>query len=203
MDRGHRAAVLLLLAVSMSSCASQAIYDRWKISGNPMTVQLTATQKQPTHVEIQWRARAELPYSPKRSIGFDPVLEGCENVLVLATSSNEVRPAEARGLVVSGFSRDVEGGSLEAWDKIVARSCTVLLVVGRRGLLREPRLHVSTHQSEIGTVKLETERNPWWLTLLPIGAAFDVVRCTIFVALHLRFWLPEDSLCLQYLGERY
>ena len=94
---------------------------------------MPATQKIPTHVEVRWRPRAELPYAPERSIGFDPELEGCRSVVVLGTSANQVRPAEARDLVVTGFTRDIRDGSLESWDKIVDRSCTVLLVVGVAG----------------------------------------------------------------------
>lgn len=182
------------------SCVSLSIYERWKASGIiPTAVHLTTTQQSQTHVEIQWGVWGREFHSSENPIEFNPGLAGCNSVTVLAASSDEVQPAVAHDLVITGFSSDPEVASFHAWKMIDSPSCKVLVVLGTLGPRDEPRFYVSTLQKGIGTMRLETEPNNWWLTLLPFGVALDIATAPVSAAAAFVLWQctgPESYLCL-------
>jgi hypothetical protein len=189
------------LCCSSISCVSVAVLDRWKASGSPSTVKLDATGRSADEVQLRWSARSELPYSPERVFAFDPGLDGCSQVSVLARSSDEVFLAEPVDLVLTGFGRDVSEASAESWAEIGDARCTVMLVVGSLEGQAAPRLHVSNSQDIVGTVKLETERNHWWLGLLPIGVAADAVGTAVLVPVWACMQPTPDNWCIVALFE--
>lgn len=185
-----------LFALTCCSCISVAVLDGWKASAAPTTLKLNAPERAPDHIQLEWTARAELPYSPNQSFDFNPALGDCTTIDVYATSSDQIDPSDPNDLVLSGFERDVVEASTASWTEIEYNPCAVVLVVGSHLGQLEPRLHVSTRFKTVGTVKLVTERNHWWLGLLPLGVVVDAAGTAVLIPIWACLRPGEGNWCI-------
>jgi hypothetical protein len=141
-----------------------------------MELWVSAAEASPSRVALTWRARAELPYAPEVSpLHFDPELGECDDVRVLVAAAEDPRPSPADGAVIRGFAADARTATENIWNSLAAPPCTILAVVGEvQDMGTGPRLLVSNEIGPIGTVKLETPRNPWWIPVVGLGFVGDV-----------------------------
>jgi hypothetical protein len=128
-----------------------------------------------SRVRLVWRPWGELPYAREVALDFDPALAECREVEVLVSGSEDPRPVRPDDTVLRGFDAPARDASAAIWMELGDAPCSLLAVVGRVPEKGDGcRLLVTKEGGQIGTVELETPRNPWWIPLVPVGAVADL-----------------------------
>jgi hypothetical protein len=216
------AATLLML----QGCFTPAVYSRWEHSGEIPALTLRLRSAEPSSVKIDWEPETiEIPL-PGGTLEFDPELEHCSAVSVIATDGGDMLVLDSgvpRMLPTNGtYMRTIRtefstsqghmkrDSSQEISDQLMHRKrvkslwmgldepeCKVLFVVGS---VHDPRLSpvvwASTAQGEPTMATIPTRRNPHWLELMPVALLADATIIAPIVATAVCMQKPAENLCL-------
>ncbi len=178
----------------IQGCLTSRVYSRWEHSGEVPTLTLRLQSAGPSSVQLEWEPKTtELPLSGG-TLEFNPKLEHCSAVSVIATDGGDTQalePGVPRAL--SANTSYTDSGIRSLWMGLDEVECKVLFVVASTYHPEiRPVVYASTAMGELSMATIPTLRNPHWLQLMPVTLLADatlIVSAACLVK-------PERNPCL-------
>ena len=212
--------------LTLQGCFTRAAYFHWEHSGDIPALSLRLRSAGPSSVQVDWEPETtEIPL-PGGTLEFDPELEHCSAVSVIATSGEDMlvlEPGVPRMLPTDGsymlpeisasgghakrnWSREISDQLRHRkrvkslWTGLDEAECKALLVVAS---VHDPRLSpvvwASTAQGEPTMATIPTRRNPHWLELMPVTLLADAIVIAPMVVTASCLMEAEANLCLAFM----